>query len=173
MKIAFFLVVALPTISLSAEPADLARLRDNYLQAAERALTPVKLTYEKELQKLLDTYTKAGKLDDALQVKNEMTKLKGGVIAAPVSSPETDKLRGYFVGRTWVTGSGSAFSFKKDGSGEVQWDEGKEPFTWEVTDPKTVMVQRPGKRAYFFFESRQKGEMADSLDGTRRKLEPK
>jgi len=135
-------------------------------------LAPVKATYEKGLQKQLDLYTKAGKLDDALAVKNELAKLRGGaVVAAPVSSPDTDKLRGYFVGRTWVTGSGSAFTFSKDGTGEVQWSAGKEAFRWEIIDPKTVIVQRPNKRAYFFFESRQKGEMADSPEGTRRKLD--
>lgn len=173
MKSLITSLLVFSAVLVLAEPADLVRLRDNYQQAAERALTPVKATYEKELQKLLDAYTKAGKLDDALVVKNELAKLKGGVVTAPVSSPETDKLRGYFVDRTWVTGSGSAFSFNKDGTGEVQWNEGKEAFKWEITDPKTVAVQRPGKRAYFFFESKQKGEMADSLDGTRRKLEPK
>ncbi|MEQ1936158.1 MAG: hypothetical protein ABL962_20065 [Fimbriimonadaceae bacterium] len=65
--------------SLEAQEAAVAveRLRTSYTAAVKRATDPLKETYRKELNKLLDQYTKSGKLDDALTVRNELASLSG------------------------------------------------------------------------------------------------
>ena len=58
------------------------RLRTSYAEAVERATDTLRDTYRKELYKLLDQYTKSGKLDDALTVRNELGSLSEAQQAA-------------------------------------------------------------------------------------------
>ena len=171
--LALVLVMFSPVSLLqAADPTELQRLREQYNVAVQRALAPVQATYQQQLERLMDSYTKGGKLNEALSVKAEIDKLRSGTVAATVATPQNSKLRSYFVGRTWGT-SATNFTFHEDGTGVVQWDAGKDPFKWEIIDGSVVRVQRPDKTSFFFFESRQKGKMADHLEGTRKDIEPK
>lgn len=75
-SIAAILILTLPQV-LDAQDAPTAveRLRGSYTAAVNRAIDPLKNTYRKELNKLLDQYTKSGKLDDALVVRAELASL--------------------------------------------------------------------------------------------------
>jgi hypothetical protein len=153
----------------AADPPELLKARQNYQAATERALTPVKAAYWKELDRLISEYSKAGKLDDALAVKNEQAKLVNAP-SSVVTSPEIEKMRNHFVERTFVTPGGTYFTFNKDGTGQKKWQGGNDTFTWEIVDAKYVKIQGPDKAHFFWFESRFKGEIADAVDATRRPI---
>jgi hypothetical protein len=181
MKIVCTLLALLAIQVSAAEPADLTKAREAYQQASERALTPVKAAYWNELTRLIEQYTKAGKLDEAVAVKNEQAKLKGGAViplpptaaAVATNTPGIAQLRERFVGRTFVTPGGTQFTFNKDGTGSQRWSEGNDNFTWEVLNEKTVHAKLASKQYYFWFESRFKGEIADTLETTRRPVKVK
>ncbi len=95
--------------SLSPE---LARLKTGYQAAVTKAVSPLTATYRKELERLLDSFTRAGKLDQALQVKKEIESLDGASLAraekeappketVPVTAPVTT-----IEGTTWVAKAG-------------------------------------------------------------------
>jgi hypothetical protein len=173
-----------PLLAISvaaAEPSDLTKAREAYQQASERALKPVKAAYWNELTRLIDQYTKAGKLDEAIAVKSELARLTGGAAmplptttaAAVTHTPGISQLRDRFVGKTFVTPGGTHFTFNKDGTGTQRWSEGTDTFKWEVLDEKTVNAKLASKQYFFWFESRFKGEMADTLEATRRPIKVK
>jgi hypothetical protein len=178
MKTTCLLSALLAVHLAAADPADLMKARDAYERASESALKPVKAAYWKELTRMIDEYTKAGKLEEALAVRTELTKLTGET-AAPlpttvkVDAADISQLRDRFVGRTFVTPGGTHFTFNKDGTGKQSWSEGSDAFKWEVLDAKTVHAKLAQKQYYFWFESRFKGEIADTLEATRRPVKVK
>ena len=56
----------------AAEPPELPRLRASYEAAVQRATKPLTESYRNELVKLRDTYTKAGKLPEAVAIASEL-----------------------------------------------------------------------------------------------------
>ncbi|MHB1082865.1 MAG: hypothetical protein ACYC67_25950 [Prosthecobacter sp.] len=66
-----FLSLVTCASTLAAEPAQISMLRKSWEQARARAAQPIDESYLRELQKLLDTFTKAGQLEDAMAVKAE------------------------------------------------------------------------------------------------------
>lgn len=70
------LILALTaSVSAAAEPEKLLKLRTSYEAAMTKAAAPIQRTYLQELEKLKIEYTKAGKLEDALTVSEELKKL--------------------------------------------------------------------------------------------------
>lgn len=53
---------------------ELEKLQKSYDEATKRALAPIQATYQKELQKLMEQHTRAGKLDAAVETKAELEK---------------------------------------------------------------------------------------------------
>lgn len=78
MRIRILLLTLLTyDVSVQAElPADAAKLRQSYTDACEKAVKPLTEKYVTELEKLLATHTKAGNLEAALAIKEELTKFK-------------------------------------------------------------------------------------------------
>lgn len=76
MKTSFLIPVLILQASFvfAADP-DLERLQTSYDAAKQRVLAPVQTTYQAELRKLMEQHTKAGKLEAALEVKNELERL--------------------------------------------------------------------------------------------------
>ena len=139
MKIPCMFLALLCSSLVAAEPADLTKAREAYQQASERALTPVKAAYWKELTRMIDDYTRLGKLEEAIAVKNELAKLTGGLatpmpVAAGRNAADIAQFRARFLGRTFVTGGGTVFTFNTDGTGKQSWREGSESFKWEILD---------------------------------------
>ncbi len=147
------------------QPAKLATLRKSWIQSRDKALQPSDAVYVRELQKLQDTYAKAGKLEDALAAKSELEKL-GGNSEAPSRQTRS------FVGKKWATPSGSHFTFKADGTGTQANASGKEwPLKWTQGTDDLLKVDgwmddKPSTLYFRFPKSREGlfGSSTDKLD---------
>jgi hypothetical protein len=72
------LIVLVAGCALAAEePKELEAARAAYRQSVERATQPLKTKYLSDLGRLRETYTRAGKLNEALAVENEVRSLTG------------------------------------------------------------------------------------------------
>lgn len=171
------------TCDLNAqEPlSDLNRLKQSYESAVERAVTPVREAYRKELQKLLEKTTRAGKLDEAVRIKEVLDglpatpgQLNGGTAKPAVPSPkDVERL---FVGKTWATPTGTKFSFEKEGKGIRRFGKEQTAFVWDTTGVDTVEAtgQRTAGSAvgswYFRFVTNDEALFGDAPDSLNAKL---
>lgn len=81
-------ILALTASALAAEPTQISMLRKSWEQARARAAQPIDESYLRELHKLLDTFTKAGQLEDAMAVKNESQSVVEDAAAAASASAD-------------------------------------------------------------------------------------
>lgn len=158
--------------SLAAADPDLDRLKTAYQGAVERATAPIKATYEKELQKLLQAHTQAGRFDAAATVMAELKEI-GSVspTAAPSNATPVGNDR-LFVAKSWYTKAGSEYHFNRDGTGyrlqKMDFDD-KVAFTWrQLPDGVVEAMQRkqPNAQAsatYFRFVDRNTAFQGDSV----------
>lgn len=84
----FVLVSGLCRSADDALPDEVASLKESYGREVARVLKPVQAKYIQALERLLDGYTRSGKLDDALKVKEEIE------LAKQWKTLPTDDLRG-------------------------------------------------------------------------------
>ena len=152
------------------KPTQVEPLRKAWIQSREKAIQPSKAIYVRELQKLQATYTKAGQLEKALAVKQELENLGNAATASKQSKS--------FVGKNWSTASGTRFTFKADGTGIQANAAGKEwPLTW--TQDKDGMLTVEGwfddqkKTLYFRFTNSKEGSFGVTSQTLDRKLSVK
>ena len=74
MTIKTLFLTLFATSLLATEPEKLTKLRGSYEAAITKATAPIQKTYTTELEKLKIEFTKAGKLEDALAVDEEIKK---------------------------------------------------------------------------------------------------
>ena len=157
----------------TTEPAQLRALRTSWEASRKKALQPIDATYTQELQKLLDVLTKAGRLDEAVSVKNELAKLGAnpGVRdisdgKVPTSSKAATGEIQPFVGKKWQTRNGTIFTFHNDGTGEQELGGKKVPTKWTFGKDNVVVVEgdKDNKKAfwYFKFTGRKEGTFGSS-----------
>jgi hypothetical protein len=132
---------------------ELDKLRAGYEADIERAVKPYRETYVRELDKLRDTYTRAANLAAATAVQAEIDGAKpagqpAGKAAELPPAGQQPHLSGiapkteWYIGKTWVNSSGTAWTFAKGGKGEVHHTTGKTvPMTWDVL-PSGVLKLR-------------------------------
>ncbi|MCF7790131.1 MAG: hypothetical protein K9N47_28695 [Prosthecobacter sp.] len=149
-------------------PARLESLRKTWVQARDKAVQPSDAVYVRELQKLQDTYAKAGKLEDALAAKSELEKV-GGNAVMDNHAATTSRQSKSFVGKKWATASGSQFTFKADGTGTQANAAGKEwPLKWTLgaDDLLTVDGWMDDKQStlYFRFPKSREGVFGTSAE---------
>lgn len=124
-------MIALVSLALSGE-SELEHLRGSYNAAVIRATTPLKASYEKELQRLLQRYTQASKINEAAEVMAELQRMNTNVISTFfMKNNETD----FFIGHTWCTPLRTRFTFKKNNLGsQLRENSNKDiPFKWIKT----------------------------------------
>jgi hypothetical protein len=139
-------------------PAELTRLRTSYEGASQRALAPIKQTYAKALQQLLEQFTKSGKLDEAVQVKAELKSLESQPTAsgAPSTSSvdltknQTEKMLLaskwlYYEGGTAEdkpsSGPGDIVEFLRNGRATVKKTTGAIETTWKLTSDRDLVYR--------------------------------
>jgi hypothetical protein len=146
----------LPPVADANVPApELDKLRAGHEAEIERALKPYRETYERELGKLRDNYTRAANLPGATEVQEEIDALKpdGGGSSKSITSAELlatgkqPRLTGkapkpeWYLGKTWSTDRGTTWTFAKDGKGEVKFNGKITPMTWEVTSTGVLKMR--------------------------------
>lgn len=153
------------------KPTQVEPLRKTWILSREKAIQPSKAIYVRELQKLQATYTKAGQLEEALAVKQELENLdtSSGLGGNAATASKQSKS---FVGKKWSTASGTRFTFKADGTGIQANAAGKEwPLAW--TQDKDGMLTVEGwfddqkKTLYFRFTNSKEvsfGVTSQTLD---------
>lgn len=135
----FFSVLALSICTAHAqskksdkEPERLTTLRQSWQQARDKATEPIDLKYRQELQKILDSLTKAGDLDGALVVKQELEVLG--------SDKATEG--GIDTGRSLLTRlRGTTWTFDEGNGGESQIAFAGKEIMWTDTAGKTYPMK--------------------------------
>lgn len=97
--------------SSDSSDRELEDIRADYEEDLQREIKPLREIYLRELNKLLDARTRASNLDAAIAVKKEMEKVSNEKELA-----QMDPLDALFVGKTWVSEAGTAFTFLPDGT---------------------------------------------------------
>jgi len=107
-------------------PEEANRLRQNFWEAAEHAVQPVRERYVADLKRLLEQYTRAGRLDDALAVKAE---LEASAHEGVESAADFERR---LVGIKWMWNGGFEVEFRADGTGTAFG------LKWKTVRPYTV-----------------------------------
>ncbi len=139
----------------------------------DRKLDPLHRDLLERLDALVVMLTKAGRLEDALTVKNRRADLEkaGAGNGEPDKEAEPDdmeKIDRLFVNRTWISAAQAHYRFDRGGEGERTHGGVPTPFTWTKREDGLVMVK--GQMApdsalvtwYFKFDNRE-----TALFGTR------
>lgn len=129
-------LAAPPPATKSAKlPDDIVRLKQTFLQDAERTVKPLRDRYVADLTRLLEQLTRAGKLDDALALKAEIASLAA---SGPALLETVEHFESNLIGTSWLWGNKEKFTFAT---------EGKAPgrkFTWKTLQPFTIEFEYPG-----------------------------
>ncbi|MBL9143430.1 MAG: hypothetical protein JNM99_07070 [Verrucomicrobiaceae bacterium] len=164
------------TIQLWSQDAlspELARLKTSYQAAVTKAVTPLTSTYRKELERLMDGFTRAGKLDQALQVKKELATLDGASLArteqqappnetVPAAAPVTD-----IVGTVWVAKTGflRRLEFRAKGAMTVTNENDKvySAFTYKQAQDGSFVITSPAEPKPGTFRFTNQGAVLEGL----------
>jgi hypothetical protein len=109
-------------------PDDGRRLQQAYLQAVEKAAKPIRDRYVLDLGRLVETYTRAGKLEEALALKTEIEMLD--------SKSDRAKARG-LLGHWRSTIGGNSYSILADGTARLDNNQAKA--TWNIQNGDLVL----------------------------------
>jgi hypothetical protein len=124
-------------------PSDAIRLKRTFQQASERALQPLRERYASDLKRLLDSYTRAGKLAEALAIKNELDSI--------ATAPATESAASFerrLLGTKWSWADTFSFEFITGGKAT------RGGFTWKCVKPLVVEYAYPnGTIGTITFES--------------------
>lgn len=178
----FFLLLSASHVSAIDE---LGNLRSSYDNAIIKVTAPVKATYEKELQKLLERYTKAGNLDEAAKVIAELKSIGASGTTSPPSaskagnqdpaSPQSSER--FFVNKAWKTPTGTKFSFEKGGTGKRSFGKDETSFVWRTLADGSIEVTGENTKGadmktwLFRFVSSSEAYYGDNKDNLGAKLE--
>jgi len=96
---------------------ELLRQRANFEESMQRLTAPLQATYERELERIVRERTRVSDLDGAIAARAELARVRGnaeegedGGMGAGRRPPDE-----FFVGKTWVSAAGTAFTFREDG----------------------------------------------------------
>lgn len=130
-------LLALSVISLAQEakelPAEAKRLKAAYTDAVERQTKPLRDRYAADLNRLLDQLTRAGRLDDAIAIKDELSTLGSSATPSALARRITEYWRFDNGGKMELkedgtasrpTGKAGRWSWTNSGKGEfrVRWE---------------------------------------------------
>ncbi len=113
-------------------PSDALRLKQTYQQASERALQPLRERYASDLKRLLDSYTRSGKLVEAIAIKSELDR-----IATAPASESTASFERRLIGTKWSWADTFSFEFSPGGKAT------RGGFTWKCMRPLVLEYAYP------------------------------
>lgn len=122
------LVIGIAISGLSQTPkTELDLLKENYERAVERSTKTLTDQYKKELQKLLEKYSKRG---DIKEVDRITSILKG-----------FDATTSYnIVGSEWISESGTTFRFRDGGKGRRYFGEDSTELSWRHIENGNILI---------------------------------
>lgn len=129
-------------------PDDAARLKQAHAEACEKALKPINERYLSELNKLLAAHTKAGNLESALAIKEEITRLTQTNIPAPDpsqsvadSTGQSKKIYRELADSTWTTDWYSmTVTLTADGSVSFSSPRPGAGWRWKVSEDGKLLL---------------------------------
>ena len=137
-------------------PDDAIKLKQSYTDARDKALKPLNDKYVAEMNKLLAAHTKAGNLEAALAIKEEITKFAQPATQTAESAStvagktgQSKKLYRELAGSTWATKwydmtltltaeGGITFSSPRPGNG----------WRWKVTEDGELLISQSADSAF-------------------------
>jgi hypothetical protein len=180
-----------PAADANVSAPELDKLRASHAADIERAVKPYRETYVRELDKLRDNYTRTANLAAATAVQAEIDEAKsagqpGGKSSELPAAGKQPRLSGkspkneWYIGRTWVNSSGTAWTFAKGGKGEVHHTTGKKvPMTWDVLPSGVLKVRHEASASsnigsgYIYFASATEGLSGLEEDRLTKPMHPK
>jgi hypothetical protein len=145
MRFAFSTTVALAALLLTAGP----------LAHADLELDRLKEAYARDLQKLYQRHSQAGRLTEAAKVLAELRAI--GVTEVDMPSPPPEQ---FFVNTAWRTAYGTVFEFQPHQRGVRSYNNADlTAFSWKSLPDGLIEVTGPFRRGepevtwYFRFES--------------------
>lgn len=167
-RIALVLVLASAAVAYAEDP-EFAKLQKIQRDAIAKAVTPINEGYVRELRKLLEKQTRAGKLDDAKVTMEEIENLTGSKDIASDSGSDREFEKSV-IGTTWKHVAGSTITFKKGGVG-VKAERGQEwPLVWRTLQGNIIEAtgnfNADGSRRTFFYRiiNRREAYYGDAAD---------
>ena len=121
-------------------PEDVLRLKTVYQQAVEHAVQPLRDRYVADLTRLVDQATRAGRLDQALAIKNEIATVK-----VPSGSETFKNSRWEWFDSTNPSGLKSWVELNDDGKGKSSWDT---VLKWKLTG-RTLLIEQNDRGWHF------------------------
>lgn len=160
------LIAVATTLNVQADlPADATQLKQAYLEARAKALKPLDERYLVELKKLLDSHTRAGDLDGAVAIKEEITRLEAtslpqaAAATASTSAPTAPaaaaaesgksgtakKLHRDLAGTTWHTNwYDMTFTLAPEGTIAFSSPRAGTGWRWRVSEDGKLLVSQQG-----------------------------
>lgn len=122
------LVISIAFSSLAQNPkTELDLLKVNYERAVERSTKTLTEQYKKELQKLLEKYSKKG---DIKEVDRITSILKEFDDAAPFNIIDSE----------WISESGTTFRFKDGGKGRRYFGTDSTELSWRYVENGNIVI---------------------------------
>ncbi len=154
------LSLALFGTAFSAEPEKLLKLRSGFEGAVTRAVTPIQKTYLQELEKLKTEFTRAGNLEDALAVADEIKKLASESTSSSAQATGTKKsLLSSLKGTKWTLNEGQGEAHLTFKGNEVHWHDDTTKQEWTLK----VNAQKDGSLLIDWGGASRRVEVADDL----------
>lgn len=122
--------ILVASFSHAEETSRFIQLKDSWQKARERAMAPVDQEYHTELQKLISIYTKARKLDAAVEARSELTRLHELMIVAKGGKTEKSKavsIEEAILGDWTWNHQNKAVGFLEGGVFQFYWDLSQKP----------------------------------------------
>jgi hypothetical protein len=142
-------------------PGDALRLKQTYQQATERALQPLRERYASDLKRLLDSYTRSGKLAEAVAIKSELDRI--------ATAPASESVAGFerrLLGTKWNWADAFSFEFTPGGKAT------RGGFTWKAVKPLVVEYAYPnGPIGTITFESDLSGGVISETQKDGKKIQ--
>ena len=108
----FIVLAATPVPGFGQQAVELQRVRGNYDSAVQRAVRPIAEAYSKELSRLRETYMRANRLTDAVQVDDELKAVSQKLATMAGAAPSTTGHRSVVLDTRAIIPANTAEGFK-------------------------------------------------------------
>ncbi len=121
--------------------AEVLRLKTQYINAVDRQVAPLQDKYLGELKRLKETYTKAGDLDSALLVNEELKKESKNIELPKQSLPaNSDELKSLLMKFQWIPLGKENEKYRFEADGTITIENSKARPFYKITGPRSLTM---------------------------------